>query len=95
MSHSTAALLEALGTALGAGGIVAGDRISDRYCADATRLNPCPPLAVVRPRSTAEVAAVLRLCHAAVQPVVVQGGLTGLAGGATPRTGEISLSLER
>ncbi|HEX5047780.1 MAG TPA: FAD-binding oxidoreductase, partial [Gammaproteobacteria bacterium] len=29
------------------------------------------------------------------QPVVVQGGLTGLAGGATPRPGEIAISLER
>ncbi len=95
MSHTTAALLEALGAALGADGIVTGPGIGDRYCADSTRLNVCPPLALVRPRTTAEVAAVLRLCHAAVQPVVVQGGLTGLAGGATPKTGEISLSLER
>ena len=95
MSHTTAALLQALGAAVGADGIVTGSNIGERYCADSTRLNVCPPLALVRPRSTAAVAAVLKLCHAAVQPVVVQGGLTGLAGGATPQTGEIALSLER
>ncbi len=35
------------------------------------------------------------LCHQYDQPVVVQGGLTGLAGGATPQNGEFAVSLER
>ena len=34
----------------------------------------------LRPASTAEVAAVVRLCAGAGVPVVPQGGLTGLAG---------------
>ena len=42
--------------------------------------------AVVRPGSTAEVAAVLRCCAAAGVPIVPQGGNTGLCGGATPDT---------
>ena len=95
MSQTTAALLEALGAALGADGVVTGPGIGDRYCADSTRLNICPPRALLKPRSTAEVATALKLCHAAVQPVVIQGGLTGLVGGATPQTGELALSLER
>ena len=41
-------------------------------------------LAVVRPASTAEVAAVVRACADAGAPVVPQGGNTGLCGGATP-----------
>jgi FAD/FMN-containing dehydrogenase len=49
--------------------------------------------AVVRPRSTAEVAAVLEACTRAGVPVVPQGGHTGLVGGATPRDGELVLSL--
>ncbi len=49
----------------------------------------------MRPTSTEEVAAILTACNGAGQPVVVQGGLTGLAGGATPRANEIALSLER
>ncbi|GAB1435405.1 FAD-binding oxidoreductase [Sphaerotilus sulfidivorans] len=40
--------------------------------------------AVVRPGSTAEVAAVVRCCAAAGVPIVPQGGNTGLCGGATP-----------
>ena len=51
--------------------------------------------AVVRPRSTDEVAAVVRACAAAGQPLVVQGGNTGLVGGSVPAGGEIVLSLTR
>jgi len=41
-------------------------------------------LAVVRPGSTAEVAAVVKACVAAGVPVVPQGGNTGLVVGSTP-----------
>ena len=41
-------------------------------------------LAVVRPGSTTEVAAVVAACAAADVPMVPQGGNTGLCGGATP-----------
>ena len=41
-------------------------------------------LAVVRPGSTEEVAAVVRVCMAHGVPIVPQGGNTGLCGGATP-----------
>ena len=51
-------------------------------------------LAVVRPRDTAEVAAVLALCTEA-RPVVPQGGNTGLVGGGVPLHGEVVLSLTR
>jgi FAD/FMN-containing dehydrogenase len=53
------------------------------------------PLAVVRPVSVEEVATALRICNDHGQPVVPQGGMTGLAGGANPRAGDIALSLER
>jgi FAD/FMN-containing dehydrogenase len=53
------------------------------------------PLALVRPRTTADVAAVLRECHARGVPVVAQGGRTGLTGAALPRDGWVILSLER
>jgi FAD/FMN-containing dehydrogenase len=51
--------------------------------------------AVVRPRDTAEVAAVLALCTDAGIPVVPQGGNTGLVGGGVPLRGEVVLSLTR
>ncbi len=52
------------------------------------------PLAVVRPKTTAEVAQVLTACHAHGVAVVPQGGLTGLAGGAVPVNGGVVLNLE-
>ena len=42
----------------------------------------CQAMAIARPATTAEVSEVLRLCHAAGQPVVTHGGLTGLVHGA-------------
>lgn len=51
--------------------------------------------AVVRPASTAEVAAVVGVCHEAGVGVVPQGGNTGLCGGASPGAGQIVLALDR
>jgi FAD/FMN-containing dehydrogenase len=53
--------------------------------------------AVVRPSSTAEVAACLALCSDARVPVVPRGGNTGLCGAATPDASpaNVILSLER
>jgi FAD/FMN-containing dehydrogenase len=52
-------------------------------------------LAVVRPGSADEVAAVLRACGDAGVGVVPQGGNTGLVGGAVPRDGDVVLSTLR
>jgi FAD/FMN-containing dehydrogenase len=49
----------------------------------------------VLPRSTDEVSRILKICHAVGQAFVPQGGMTGLAGGAVPSAGDVSLSLER
>ena len=95
MPHPTDPLLEGLAAELPPGTLLTGAEAGARHHSDWTRINACEPRAVLRPRSTAEVAKILGLCHAASQPVVVQGGLTGLAGGATPRPGELALSLER
>jgi FAD/FMN-containing dehydrogenase len=54
-------------------------------------------LAVVRPGSTAEVAAVVRACAAAGASIVPQGGNTGLVCGGTPDESgtQVVLSLQR
>ena len=88
-------IVDALLAALGPEVVAAGPDIDPRYRCDWSALGAAPPLALIRPRRTAEVATTLRLCHEAGQPMVPQGGLTGLAGGATPRLGDIALSLER
>jgi len=54
------------------------------------------PLGVARPKSTSEVAEVLRLCHVKGVPVVPQGGNTGLVGaGVLGEPGGVILSLSR
>ena len=88
-------IVHRLRTRLADGAVLSGAEIGERYSVDYTGENPHRPVAVVKPRSTDEVAEVLRTCSEFAQPVVVQGGLTGLAGGATPRKGEIAMSLER
>jgi FAD/FMN-containing dehydrogenase len=54
-------------------------------------------LAVVRPASTAQVAAVVKACAAARTSIVPQGGNTGLVGGSTPDASgtQVLLSLQR
>jgi len=53
--------------------------------------------AVIRPANTAELSAVMKLCHAALVGVVPLGGGTGLTGGRTLEQGPIPvlLSLEK
>ena len=80
---------------LGPDGILTGPDISEKYYADGSGETAHTPVAVARPSSTEQVSAILRICSSADQKIVVQGGLTGLCGGATPREGEIALSLER
>lgn len=53
------------------------------------------PFALVLPKSTSDVAAILKICHEAGLPVVPQGGLTGLAGGAVATDGAVLLSVAR
>ncbi|HEY4331376.1 MAG TPA: FAD-binding oxidoreductase [Ilumatobacteraceae bacterium] len=50
---------------------------------------------VVRPASTDEVAAVVRICGAHGAAMVPQGGNTGLVGGSVPRGGEVVVSTRR
>ena len=65
------------------------------YGRDWTKVYTPAPLALARPRTTEEVAAVLRACSEAGVAVVPSGGRTGLAGGAVAARGEVVLSLER
>ncbi|MEZ5448031.1 MAG: FAD-dependent oxidoreductase [Thiolinea sp.] len=65
------------------------------YHVDWSGEHACAPALVLRPADTAAVSKALAYCHEHHLPVVTQGGMTGLSGGATPRSGEIVLSLER
>lgn len=65
------------------------------YECDGLAAYRCPPLAVVLPRSTAEVAAALGVCHGLRVPVVPRGSGTSLSGGALPTADSVVLGLAR
>ncbi|MDO9640257.1 MAG: FAD-linked oxidase C-terminal domain-containing protein [Pseudotabrizicola sp.] len=65
------------------------------YECDALTAYRCPPLAVVLPRTTAEVSDVLRICHEEGVPVVPRGSGTSLAGGALPTADCVILGVAR
>ena len=92
----TIALLDTLRQIVGAAHVLTeGDLAA--YEQDWRKRSHGKSLAVVRPGSTAEVAAVVRACAAAGAPMVPQGGNTGLSVGSTPDTSgrEVVLSLTR
>jgi FAD/FMN-containing dehydrogenase len=75
--------------------VVTDPAIVAQYTTDWTgRFRGATP-AVVRPGTSEETAAILALCNATGQPVVAQGGNTGLVGGGIPREGELVVSLQR
>ena len=73
------------------------------YLAEDTRPYECDaltayrqmPLAVALPETEAQVAAVLKTCHALGVPIVARGAGTGLSGGALPHALGVTLSLAK
>jgi glycolate oxidase len=93
----TTAIRAALEAAVGAGNAFSDpERICD-YGHDEFSLKEIAraPDIVVRPGTTEEVAAVLKIANAHRIPVTPRGGATGLCGGCVPASGGIVLSLER
>lgn len=65
------------------------------YECDALSAYRCPPLAVILPRTTAEVSAALAYLHGQGVPVVPRGAGTSLAGGAMPTADAVLIGLAR
>lgn len=96
-SPSRTEAIAALDAVLPAGGLLTADEDLARFSQDWSGDHYGWPLAVARPRSVEETAAVMRLCSERRIPVVPQGGLTGLVGAAVaaPGGGELVISLDR
>jgi FAD/FMN-containing dehydrogenase len=94
----SAALLASLAQLLGEGQVLLPEREDlSGYQRDWRKRYEGRALAVLRPASTAEVAAVLRLARQHGVAVVPQGGNTGLVGGGVPDASgrQLLLSLQR
>ena len=90
-----AAILSGLSAILPPDAVIADPHELKAYECDALTAYRCLPLAAVLPRTTEEVAAVLRLAHAEGVPVVPRGAGTSLAGGSMPTTDSIILGVAR
>ena len=90
-------LIEQLNAIVGKAAVITDAEEMTPYAIDWRKRYIGKPLAVVKPASTAEVAAVVKLCAATGTSIVPQGGNTGLCGGATPDGGggQIVLKLSR
>jgi FAD/FMN-containing dehydrogenase len=87
-------LLTEIAQIVGPEGLLTGEDVAARSTGWISR-ESLQAAAIVRPRSTDEVSRVMRLCHAAGQPVVPHGGMTGLVEGTRTTATQIALSLER
>ena len=89
--------IQSLARIVGAKNVLSGESDTAPYTTDWRKQYRGAALGVVRPASTAEVSAVVRLCAEAAIAIVPQGGNTGLSGGSVPtgRKPEIVLSLSR
>ena len=85
----------ALGKIVGDAYVATGTDDLRRFNTDWLRQYPGAATVAVRPRSSAEVAEVIRYCRDARVGVVPQGGNTGLVGGSVATGPDVVLSLER
>jgi FAD/FMN-containing dehydrogenase len=90
-------LIEALRARLGERGVLTDPADTAPYCEDWRRLYRGRTPAVLRPATTEEVAAAVKLCAQRGVPIVPQGGNTSMVGGAAVGEdgSEIVLSLSR
>lgn len=88
-------LIQSLKDLVGPKGYVEGEDVGERYYSDFRGIGDNRPQIALRPASTEELSEIMKLCHGADQPVVAQGGMTGLVSAARPQGSEIPISFER
>ena len=88
-------IVAALVAALPADTVISDPEETRAYECDALTAYRCPPLAVVLPRTTEQVAAAMRICHDMGVPVIPRGAGTSLAGGALPTADSVVIGTMR
>jgi glycolate oxidase len=87
--------IDELRTAVGDGGLITAESQLQTYECDGLTNFRVLPGAVVLPRSTEEVQAIVRICARHKIPFVSRGAGTGLSGGALPAAGGVVISMAR
>lgn len=67
----------------------------DHYAHDETENLHFLPDIVIKPRTAAEISAIMKVCNENLIPVTPRGAGTGLSGGALPHKGGVLISFER
>ena len=90
-----ARIAERLRAHLGADAVIDDPAETAAYECDALSAYACAPMLAVLPESTAQVSAIMRICHEEGVPVVPRGAGTSLAGGALPTADSVVLGVAR
>jgi glycolate oxidase len=95
VAEVTPACLAELRRIVGPEHVIAGDHELMVYECDAYTLEKCQPGAVALPKSTEEVAAIVKLCAREKLPVIPRGAGTSLSGTVLAVTGGVMIALTR
>lgn len=80
--------------AIGEKNVLTGDAVHEQLNGFMTP-TPMQAKAIVYPRSTEDVSTIMKICHDARQPVVIQGGKSGGVQGHIPTANEIAISFDK
>lgn len=95
MVSLTAQQIDAFKKITGDAFVLVDEETLNHYAHDETENLHFPPELVIKPRTTEEISAILKICNAAKIPVTPRGAGTGLSGGALAQLGGVLLSTER
>lgn len=91
----TEEFLEKFKTIVGDAYVLADEETREHYGHDETEHLLYLPEVVIKPRTTDEISAIMRICNEHKIAVTPRGAGTGLSGGALPHLGGVLLSMER
>ena len=91
----TAAIIEQFRQIAGSSYVLLDEESLNNYGHDETEHLLFPPEVVIRPRTTEEISAIMKICNQHKIPVTPRGAGTGLSGGALPHLGGVLISTDR
>lgn len=91
----SARIENALADLIGADSILGGEAVRRVYSSDAYTVERSAPVVVALPRSTEDVALVVKWCFENEIPITPRGAGTGLSGGAMPALGGVVVSTKK
>ncbi|ANI89463.1 dehydrogenase [Arachidicoccus ginsenosidimutans] len=88
-------LIQQFKSIIGDNYVFADEETLQHYSHDETEKLSYLPSVVLKPKTTEEISAILKICNEQKIPVTPRGAGTGLSGGALPNLGGVLLSTER